>query len=204
MNKSAFFDSLAKEWDSQEVADISERLARVVLLSDLQPGQRVLDVGTGTGVLIPYILEAIGESGLVVALDISLQMLKQANARRFPPNVHLVHGDMQRAGLKSQSFHRVLCNAVFPHFDDKRTALQEAWRVLCPGGLIVISHPIGREAVNRIHSQHRAVFEDRVPTADKMRAMLSHAGWVDVEVIDEPEFYLARGRKPITSLPTGF
>jgi len=83
----------------------------------------------------------------------------------------------------------------FPHTASWESCLREAWRVLRPGGMLVISHPIGREAVNRLHAQHPIVAEDRVPTAEKMHQMLTHMGWAEVQVIDEPEFYLARARK---------
>ncbi|MGQ9488290.1 MAG: class I SAM-dependent methyltransferase [Armatimonadota bacterium] len=195
MHRREFFDNLAEKWDDEESPDISVRLERVVTLADLHAGQRVLDVGTGTGVLVPHILQRVGQHGIVVALDISRGMLRQAKAKMFPSNVYLVLGDMHRAGLGSGAFDRVLCNAVFPHFEDRSIALQEVWRVLRPGGLMIISHPIGREAVNRLHSQYEAVAQDRVPTADGMQTLLIGMGWVQVEVIDEPDFYLAKAKK---------
>lgn len=195
MSKQEFFDRLAATWDEQERSDISERLARVAAMSCLREGQYVLDVGTGTGVLIPHILRAIGERGVVVAIDISREMLRQAFQKGFPPNVYFLLADMHRLGIRHEAFDRVLCNAVFPHFEHKERALHEAWRVLVPGGLLVISHPIGREAVNRLHAQCHPVAEDRVPTAAKMHELLTRLGWADVEVLDEPEFYLARAWK---------
>ncbi len=196
MSKRQFFDHLAARWGQDECPDIRERLAWVAELSRLKAGQYVLDVGTGTGALIPHILQAVGERGIVVAIDISCEMLRQAVRKGFPPNVHFVLGDMHRLGACAAAFDRVLCNAVFPHFDDKELALREAWRVLRPSGLLVISHPIGREAVNRLHAQHTAVAEDTVPTAEKMYYLLTHLNWTDIHVIDEPGFYLARARKP--------
>jgi ubiquinone/menaquinone biosynthesis C-methylase UbiE len=195
LSKKEFFDRLAATWDAEERPDISERLARVAALSCLRGGQYVLDVGTGTGVLIPHILRAIGHRGIVVAIDISREMLRQAVSKGFPSNVYFLLADMHRLGIRHETLHRVLCNAVFPHFEHKERALREAWRVLVPGGLLVISHPIGREAVNRLHAQCHPVAEDRVPTAAKMHELLTRLGWEDVEVIDEPEFYLARARK---------
>lgn len=196
MNRKEFFDQLAPAWDAQEPSDLAPRLERVVALAELREGHWVLDVGTGTGVLLPYLLRWVGERGVVVALDISREMLCQAVQKRFPLNVHLVLGDMHGAGLRGEAFDRVICNAVFPHFEDKERALGEVWRVLRPGGMLVISHPIGREAVNRLHAQHHPVAEDRVPPVEKMRELLTRLGWTQVEVIDEPDFYLARASKP--------
>jgi len=195
MNKRHFFDQLADEWDRQEAPDISLRLARVAELAELRAGQRVLDVGTGTGVLISHIQRFVGERGLIVALDISREMLRQAVTKAHGDNVRFILADMHQAPIGNDIFDRVICNAVFPHFDDKRRALREAWRVLRAGGLLIISHPIGREAVHRLHSQYQQVAEDRVPDASTMCAMLEGAGWTGVQVIDEPEFYLARAYK---------
>lgn len=197
MNRREFFDQLAPQWESDIPPDLAPRLVRVVELAELHEGHRVLDVGTGSGVLIPYLLQKVGTRGVVVAMDISREMLRQAARKRFSPNVSLVLGDMHRAGLRDAAFDRVICNAVFPHFEDKERALSEAWRVLRGGGMLVISHPIGREAVNRLHAQHHPVAEDRVPSAEKMSALLTRLGWKQVEVIDEPQFYLARASKPV-------
>jgi hypothetical protein len=60
----------------------------------------------------------------------------------------------------------------------------------------VISHPIGREAVNKLHREAGGpVEEDRVPTPKAMIALLEEAGLTQIQVVDEPEFYLARGRR---------
>jgi ubiquinone/menaquinone biosynthesis C-methylase UbiE len=195
LNKQQFFDRVASGWEGEARPDLSHRLARVASLSCLREGLCVLDVGTGTGVLIPYILSAIGPQGMVVAIDISREMLRQVWQKGFPPNVHLVLADMHCAGFQPQAFDRVLCNAVFPHFDDRARALAEAWRVLRPDGLLVISHPIGREAVNRLHAHYHVVAQDRVPDAAWMHDWLTQLGWSDVKVIDEPEFYLVQAWK---------
>lgn len=196
MNRKEFFDTHASEWDAQRLQDMDARLQRVVELARLQRAQHVLDVGTGTGVLIPHVLSVVGEQGIVVALDISPHMLAQAQRKDFPGNVQLVLADIHQAPLRDASFDRVICNAVFPHFDNKEHALKEAVRVLRSGGLLVISHPIGREAVNRLHMQsHTVIAEDRVPAPEVMQHLLESAGLVQVEVIDEPEFYLARAYK---------
>lgn len=203
MDRVDFFNEHASRWDDLEVEDIGLRLARVVSMSKAQEGERVLDVGTGTGVLIPHILRVVGSHGSIVAVDISPEMIAVAKAKGFPENVEFLLADIEKTGLPSNSFDRVICNAAFPHFTDKSRALSEMIRMLRPGGTLVISHPIGREAVNNLHRNvSPVVAEDRVPTADKMRTMLSDAGLVDVYVLDEPDFYLASAIRPQTSLHT--
>lgn len=192
MDKMAFFDDLADHWDAEEVADIDKRLEKVVSLSRIVEGESVLDVGTGTGVLIPHLLRAIGPSGNIVAIDISSEMLEKARGKRYRNNVRFVLASIENSGLPNECFDKIFCNAVYPHFENKQKALSELKRILQDGGALIISHPIGREKVNSIHRKSSSVVaEDRVPSAAKMREILGEAGFERVSVIDEPEFYFA-------------
>ncbi|MHB1455295.1 MAG: class I SAM-dependent methyltransferase [Armatimonadota bacterium] len=198
MDRVDFFNKHASRWDDLEVEDIGLCLARVVSLSESRQGERILDVGTGTGVLIPHILKVVGSQGSITAVDISPEMIAVAQTKGFPENVEFLQADVQETGLPDNSFNRVICNAAFPHFADKLRALLEMIRMLRPGGTLVISHPIGREAVNNLHRDvSPVVAEDRVPTAGKMREMLEDAGLVNIHVFDEPNFYLASSDKAI-------
>ena len=197
-SQAEFFDSYADRWDSMEREDICARLDRVVRESGINPGMRILDVGTGTGVLIPRLLEAMGNSGSILAIDISQGMLQVAASKGFPDNVRFQLADIEDFDYPDCSFDRVMCNAVFPHFRNKQAALTRIYRLLRPGGLLVISHPIGREAVNQVHRESGPVVaEDRVPDTKRMRQILEAVGLADIRVIDEPEFYLATGRRPL-------
>lgn len=194
--KASFFDACAERWDREEAPDIQAKLVRVVELSRLAPGSRVLDVGTGTGVLIPCLLERIGPEGSVVAIDISAAMLEKARAKCQSEQVRFELADIHCTGMPDAGFDAVFCNAVFPHFDDKPLALAECARLLRPGGVLTISHPIGREAVNRIHAEAGgAVGEDRIPPNGQIQAWLKEAGFSQVEVVDEREFHFIRAVK---------
>ena len=71
--KKEFFDQLADTWEDQSFPlEIRKRVAELVVAFGIKKGARVLDVGTGTGILHPYLLEAVGKSGKVFAFDYSL------------------------------------------------------------------------------------------------------------------------------------
>lgn len=194
ITQAEFFDSYADRWDSMEREDIHVRLDRVVREAGIIPGMQILDVGTGTGVLVPCLLKAMDGTGEIEAIDISSGMLRVARSKGFPSNVEFLLAGIEDFGCPDASYDAVMCNAVFPHFACKRSALLRILRLLKPGGKIVISHPTGREAVNKIHSEAGSVVsEDRVPNAEKMRAMLEDIGFTGVVIADEPEFYLAVG-----------
>ena len=136
MNHRQFFDRAAANWDALEVEETHVRLREIVAGLDIAPGAAVLDVGCGTGILLPILRESMNGDGHVVALDLSGEMLKRALSKGQP--AVYVQGDAESLPLPEGVFDWVICNAVFPHFPDKPRALAELRRVLRTGGYLVI------------------------------------------------------------------
>jgi ubiquinone/menaquinone biosynthesis C-methylase UbiE len=194
MNHRDFFNRAAAEWDASEVEETHIRLREIVAGLDIESGSTILDVGTGTGVLVPLLLEATDGEGQIVGLDFSGEMLRQAQVKGHP--VAYVQGDAQRLPFLSETFDWVICNAVFPHFPDKRCALAEASRVLREGGQLVICHTASRQTINEFHrSVGGVVAHDTIPDEKAMRELLQEAGLGEVRVWDEPDRYLALGQR---------
>jgi ubiquinone/menaquinone biosynthesis C-methylase UbiE len=194
MNHREFFDQAAANWDAQEVEKTHTRLREIVVGLGIEPGSAVLDVGTGTGVLVPLLREATDGEGQIVALDFSGQMLSRAQAKGHP--VAYVQGDAQRLPFLAETFDWVICNAVFPHFPDKRRALAEASRVLRKGGRLVICHTASRHTINGIHhSVGGVVAHDTLPDKKVIQQLLQEVGLGEVKVWDKPDRYLALGRR---------
>lgn len=194
MNHREFFDWAAAEWDALEVEETRTRLREIVAGLGIEPGSTVLDVGTGTGVLVPLLLEATDGKGQIVALDFSGEMLKRAKARG-----HLaayIQGDAQRLPFPAETFDWVICNAVFPHFPDQRRALNEASRILREGGRLAICHTASRQTINEFHrSVGGVVAHDTIPDEKAMQQLLREAGLGEARVWDEPDRYLALGQR---------
>jgi ubiquinone/menaquinone biosynthesis C-methylase UbiE len=70
MSRQEYFNHLADSWDKRfQTETLSTYLEQLVPTFGLLPGQRILDVGTGTGILIPFLLKAVGSTGQISAID---------------------------------------------------------------------------------------------------------------------------------------
>jgi ubiquinone/menaquinone biosynthesis C-methylase UbiE len=185
----AFFDHAAATWDDMEAAGTRDRLARLVRELGIRPGDTVLDVGCGTGLLFPLLAVATGGLSPVVALDLSAEMLRRARSRGF--GFWCLHADAAQLPLKSRAFAWVICNGVFPHFVDKLGTLCELGRVMGASGRLVIFHANGRQAINAIHCAiGGALAHDELPALDQMAAWLAEARLTPLVLRDEPDHYL--------------
>ncbi len=185
-----FFAQAAADWDALEVDETHVRLREIVAGLGIAPGAAVLDVGCGTGILLPLLRESMNGDGGVVALDLSGEMLKRALGKG--QRAVYVQGDAENLPLPDEVFDWVLCNAVFPHFADKLRALAELRRVLREECHLVICHTASRQAINEFHhSVGGVVVHDTIPDEGEMLRLLREAGLVEAQVRDEPDRYLA-------------
>lgn len=192
-----YFNQMAPKWDSLLAEETRERLKGIVAELRIKPGSTILDVGTGTGVLLPFLLDAVGPQGKVVALDVAEEMLARARAK-MGDRVEYVCADITHTALEGNAFDEIICNSCFPHLVDKLAALREMARLLKPGGRLVICHPMSREALNELHrSIGGVVANDMLPSEEEMRDLCQKAGLVQVGIINLPEKYLLTAHKPL-------
>jgi len=151
MQLQEYFDQLAPTWDKELTQERLKCLGNIVKELGIKPGYYVLDIGSGTGVLLPFLIAELGDEGKIVALDFSMEMLVQAQAKNFPPIVGFAQADVLAIPLADSSVDLAICNSAFPHFSDKGKALKEIARVLRNNGRMVICHTMSREMLNRLH-----------------------------------------------------
>jgi SAM-dependent methyltransferase len=131
--------SPAEIYDEQFVPALFRPWSGVVAdAARLGPGQRVLDVACGTGVLACTAAERVGARGSVVGLDANPQML--AVARRKPAqNIEWIDGRAESLPFPDASFDAVVSQFGLMFFDDRVQALREMMRVLRPGGRLAVA-----------------------------------------------------------------
>ncbi len=100
------------------------------------PGQAVLDVACGTGVVARGVADRLGGNGRVVGVDVNEGML--AVARRIRPDIEWHYGDASDLPFPAASFDVVLCQAALMYFPDRDRALREMARVVKPGGTVAV------------------------------------------------------------------
>jgi ubiquinone/menaquinone biosynthesis C-methylase UbiE len=194
----AYFNEKADAWDETVAESDATRLERMARRLNIKPGASVLDVGTGTGVFLPFLLSEIGRTGKLVALDLAGEMLRKAQAKGFRGNIYYLNADVTSIPLGGGIFDVVVCYSSFPHFQDKPGALAEIKRVTRGGGELLICHTSSRDKINQIHRQIPAVANDIIPDRDEMQMMLSAAGFTGIDIDDGGQSYLARARKPVS------
>ena len=187
---------MAATWDETVAEKDVTRLERMSQRLEIKPGSTVLDVGTGTGVFLPFILKKVGNRGRLVALDLAEEMLRRARAKGFSRNIEYLQADIASPPLSDEAFDAVVCYSSFPHFQNKAAALSEAKRVLKKGGRLFICHTSSRKEINDIHRQTPLLVNDILPGEDEMAIMLSAAGFAHVEVYDGNDSYFASATKP--------
>ena len=191
-----YFNQKAAIWDETIAEKDAAKLERMAKRLNLKPGSMMLDVGTGTGVFLPFLLNEIGKKGQVIAIDVADEMLIRAKAKGFDANIDYLCADVMGIPLNDEIFDAVVCYSSFPHFQDKPKALAEMNRVLKSGGRLLVCHTSSRDSINEIHRQIPVVKNDTIPDGDEMQLMLSVAGFTEIKVEDNSVSYLASAGKP--------
>ncbi len=191
----SYFNRQADIWDEKIAEKDFDKLASLAKRLDIRRDDTVLDVGTGTGVLVPFLLEKIGPEGKLVCLDAAEKMLAKARAKNFKGNIEYICADIRRTSFGDEVFDAVVCYSSFPHFQDKAGALQEISRVLKKGGRLFIGHTSSRASINRIHQRIPELSQDLIPGGREMQRLLLSAGFDQISLDDEAGSYIAKAVK---------
>jgi len=202
MSRKTYFNKAANSWDERfHTPNLSSFLEKLVPQFGLEPGQNILDVGTGTGVLIPYLIQAVGPTGSVTAIDYSENMIQICKTKHSHlKNVSIKLGNIEEDAFPTESFDAVICFGLFPHLENKEKALQNINHTLKPSGKLIIAHALSSEELKAHHnSASSSVVNDVLPEEAEMIQLLEQTGFAEIHIKDEPRCYLCvayKSRKP--------
>lgn len=166
--------------------DVQARTASIVVAAGLSSADRVLDVGTGTGVLIPHIQRHGVQR--IVACDLSASMLAEVERRH--PQVRVWCGDVLDLPAALGTFNVVFFNAMFGNVWDQRLTLESTAERVDAGGRILISHPMGRRFVEGLRREDPALVPHPLPGAERLDALIRDLPLARRSFRDEPDLYL--------------
>ncbi len=192
-SKIDFFNSVAGTWDES----CSHDMAKVEYILDLigiKSGDCILDVGTGTGILIPSLYERVTQLGSIKGIDVAKKMIEVAQQKYKYDNVVFKCEDALNTDDKSKYDH-IICYSMFPHFQCRKS---EAVKILAQklkiGGKLTICHSQSREDINNLHKRaDEIVKEDNLPTMAVMREYFLDAHLKVLEEIDNKDMFVIIG-----------
>ncbi|HZO71627.1 MAG TPA: arsenite methyltransferase [Ktedonobacteraceae bacterium] len=157
-------------------------------LAELKPGEKVLDLGSGGGIDVLLSARRVGPAGFAYGLDMTDEMLALAERNKAEAgvtNVQFLKGVIEDIPLPANTVDVVISNCVINLSADKGKVLQEAYRVLAPGGRFAVSDVVF------LGSMPQAIRDDLEAWAGCVagaleegtyRALLREAGFVDIEI----------------------
>lgn len=183
-----YFNAHASVWDEEMIKN-DEIVARILDNAGVEEGKDVLDVATGTGVLIPdYKARRVSS---VTAIDISPEMAGIC-AAKFP-DVNVICGDVETAHFEGLFDCIVVYNA-FPHFPDPEKLIERLSSLLKPGGSLTVAHGMSREKIDRHHEGSASKVSNGLMHEDELAAIFSKFLTVSHK-ISNSEMYQVVGEK---------
>jgi ubiquinone/menaquinone biosynthesis C-methylase UbiE len=191
------FGPVAEEYEEVRAPETGPVAADLVRMMGVRPGERVLDVGTGTGVAAEAAARAIGSDGLAIGLDASVPMLRVA--RRVRPTARYAAAEAIDLPFRDGTFDALLCTFTITTFARYDTALFDMLRVLKPGGRFgattwgptedeftrawreVAEQFTGKELI-RDAAQRAAPWADRFEDPARLKDALYEAGLRQIQV----------------------
>ena len=125
-----FFNEGAAHWDEEARIKNVEKMRAMADRLEIPPFATVLDVGTGTGVFVPFLQTKLADSGRIICLDFAFLMLEKAVVKHGNQRVDYVCGEIETTIFRRGYFDVIVCYSTFPHFHDKPIAMRNMHALL--------------------------------------------------------------------------
>jgi arsenite methyltransferase len=180
--------SQAEKSSLPEGADLGLGCGNPQAIASLQPGETVVDLGSGGGIDCFLAAKQVGESGKVIGVDMTPEMIERARdnaANAGTRNVEFRLGEIEHLPLADTTIDIIMSNCVINLSPDKPAVFSEAFRVLKPGGRLAISDIV---ATDPLPNEIRENVELHIgcvagaATIDETKAMLAAVGFEQIRV----------------------
>ena len=194
MDNKIFFNSLAEKWDSI-CYHPEEKVNYVIDKMGLKNGDSILDIGSGTGVTIPYLEERIGPNGKITALDIAEKMLGISKKKNIYDNLDFEIKDFFEYNTPKK-FNYILAYSCYPHFNDEESFFKKAHSLLKDKGKIMIAHIESKEAINSRHrEEENHIISHMLSDVEKICKLAYDQGFKSIYKEDNKDYFIFVGEK---------
>jgi SAM-dependent methyltransferase len=180
-------------WLPEEVTGLSLGCGDPITLAGLQPGQTVLDLGSGGGIDAFMAARQVGPAGRVIGVDMTPEMLAKAERNKKKvglDNVEFRYGFIEKLPIRDDSVDVILSNCVINLSPDKAAVFREAYRVLRPGGRLAVSDMMTRGLFAPEERANLSAWAGCVTGAEDVSlyvAAMRAAGFMDISVVDKAD-----------------
>lgn len=162
-------------------------------IATLKPGERVLDLGSGAGLDCFLAAREVGETGRVIGVDMTPEMVARARANATAGGYGQVEfrlGEIEALPVADASVDVIVSNCVINLSPDKARVFREAWRVLRPGGRLAVSDVVASPALPEAMRDDPGLVSCCIggaSTVDELEALLRAAGFTDIRIAPKDE-----------------
>lgn len=194
-NDVILLSSIQNLYESSDVMNLPEDITSLslgcgdpVALASLQPGETVLDLGSGGGIDCFLAARRVGESGLVIGVDMTPDMIEKARENREKigaANVEFRLGEIEHLPVADNNVDVIISNCVINLSPDKPQVFREAFRVLKPGGRLSVSDIVTAGELPENIQRSLTAWAGCIAGAmevKKYKAAIEAAGFIDVQI----------------------
>ncbi|MCT7967261.1 methyltransferase domain-containing protein [Laspinema sp. D1] len=195
--KQQIFDYFNRRTNYDQEGDFHPIVAHhLIQCADILPGQHILDIATGTGLVAIEAAQIVGNSGSVVGVDLSEGMLRRSQSKITAAgltNIELKQEDIETIDFPYNHFDRIFCCCGIPYIPNIPTNLRQWHNFLKPGGIIaltgiaetasIVSNFLIKNAKN--YGVKFPSWSEETATPEKCQNLLQNAGFEKIQVTEE-------------------
>ncbi len=188
---SRYYDMQLLEGLPVDVTGLSMGCGDPISIASLRPGETVLDLGSGGGIDCFLAGRQVGETGRVIGVDMTPDILARANANKAKlgvTNVEFRRGQIEAMPVEDNTVDVVMSNCVINLSPDKPAVFREAYRVLKPGGRVSISDVVTEGEFSpelRAQTDKWAACVTGAIDVERYTGLMREAGFTDITVVDK-------------------